>query len=89
MVAVSLKKKIIELVGALVLSPLLAVFYSPWCWLFLAPLVLVTAGPAALIADRANSPLLFLRLSVLYFLYGLARSVDLVGLSPRKKSWKS
>ena len=71
------------------LGLVLAVFYSPWCWLFLAPLVLVTAGPAALIADRANSPLLFLRLTILYFLYGLARSVDLVGLSPRKKSWKS
>ncbi len=78
--------------GALLLVPpgvVLALFYSPWCWFFLAPLVLVTAGPAALIADRAHSPLLFLRLCILYFLYGLARSVDLVGLSPRKSSWKS
>ena len=78
--------------GALLLVPLgavLALFYSPWCWFFLAPLVLVTVAPAALIADRANSPVLFLRLIVLYFLYGLARAVDLVGLSPRKKSWKS
>ena len=78
--------------GALLLVPpgvVLALFYSPWCWFFLAPLVLVTAVPAALIADRAHSPLLFLRLCILYFLYGLARSVDLVGLSPRKSSWKS
>ena len=57
--------------------------------LLLAPLALVTAAPAALIADRANSPLLFLHLTVLYFLYGLARSIDLVGLSPRKHSWKT
>lgn len=78
--------------AALLLVPLglvLAVLYSPWFGLLLAPLVLVTAGPAALIADRANSPLLFIRLIILYFLYGLARAVDLVGLSPRKKSWKS
>ena len=78
--------------AALLLVPLglaLAVSYSPWFGLLLVPLVLVTAGPAALIADRANSPLLFIRLIILYFLYGLARSVDLVGLAPRKKSWKS
>lgn len=71
------------------LAPVLACQVSPWGWLLLLPLVAVTAGPAVLIADRANSPILFLRLTVLYFLYGLARSVDLVGLSPRKKSWKS
>ena len=78
--------------ATLLLVPLgivLAVFYTPWFWLLLAPLVFVTAGPAALIADRANSPILFLRLTVLYFLYGFARSVDLVGLSPSKKSWKA
>ncbi len=77
---------------SLLLVPLgivLALLYTLWFWFLLAPLVLVTAGPAALIADRANSPILFLRLCVLYFLYGLARSIDLVGLSPRKKSWKS
>lgn len=71
------------------LGLLLAALFTPWALLLLAPLALVTAGPAALIADRANSPVLFFRLIVLYFLYGLARSVDLVGLSPRKKSWKS
>ena len=67
----------------------LALLVSPWALLLLLPLAVVTVAPAALIADRANSPVLFLRLCVLYFLYGLARSVDLVGLSPRKKSWKS
>lgn len=68
---------------------LAAALYNPWFLFLLAPLVLVTIGPALLIADRANSPVLFLHLIVLYFLYGIARSVDLVGLSPRKHSWKS
>jgi cellulose synthase/poly-beta-1,6-N-acetylglucosamine synthase-like glycosyltransferase len=72
-----------------VLGLLLASLFTPWALLLLGPLAAVTIAPAALIADRANSPVLFFRLIVLYFLYGLARSVDLVGLSPRKKSWKS
>lgn len=67
----------------------LGLLTTPWAFFLLAPLVAITAGPALLIADRANSPILFLRLCILYFLYGLARSVDLVGLSPHKKSWKS
>ena len=82
----------VAFLGSLLLAFLgvvLALLFTPWALFLLAPLVAVTAGPAALIADRAHSPLLFLRLTVLYFLYGFARSVDLVGLSPRKKSWKS
>ncbi len=71
------------------LGLVLALILSPWYLLLLAPLAIVTAGPALLIADRANSPLLFFRLTILYFLYGLARSVDLVGLAPHKKSWKT
>ena len=71
------------------LGIVLATLFSPWALLLLVPLAAVTVLPALLIADRANSPVLLLRLAVLYFLYGLARSVDLVGLSPRKKSWKS
>ena len=67
----------------------LSLLFSPWALLLLLPLAAVTALPALLIADRANSPVLFFRLTVLYFLYGLARSVDLAGLSPHKKSWKS
>ena len=67
----------------------LGALVDPRAFLLGAPLAAVVAVPAAIIADRARSPLLFLRLCVLYFLYGLARSVDLVGLSPRKKSWKS
>jgi glycosyltransferase involved in cell wall biosynthesis len=67
----------------------MACLVSPWYLLLLAPLAGVVAVPAVLIADRARSPVLFIQLSVLYFLYGMARSVDLLGLSPRKKSWKS
>lgn len=67
----------------------LAVLGRPWALLLLTPLAAVTLVPALIIADRANSPVLFVRLGVLYFLYGLARSIDLVGLAPRKKSWKS
>lgn len=67
---------------------ILALLSSPWYALLLAPIVLIPALPALLIADRANSPILFFQLTVLYFLYGLARSVDLLGLSPRKYSWK-
>ncbi len=78
--------------GGLVLAAaglVLSILLSPWALLLLLPLAAVTVFPALLIADRANSPVLFFRLIILYFLYGLARSIDLIGLSPRKKSWKS
>ena len=78
--------------GGLVLAAaglVLAVCLSPWALFLLAPLAAVTAAPALWIADRANSPALFFHLTILYFLYGFARSIDLIGLSPRKKSWKS
>ena len=74
---------------AAILAPVVALLFSPWYWFLLIPLMTVTAGPALLIANRANSPLLFLRLCVLYFLYGLARTIDLLGLVPSKKSWKT
>lgn len=79
---------LLALFAALV-SVALAFAVSPWALLGVIPLLAVTAIPAALIADRARSPLLLPQLCVLYFLYGLARSADLIGLSPRKKSWKS
>ncbi|MDR0993857.1 MAG: glycosyltransferase [Verrucomicrobiota bacterium] len=56
--------------------------------LLLLPLAIVTLLPAAWISRRARSFRLFCRLCILYFLYGLARAIDLVGLSPRKASWK-
>ena len=73
-------------VAALVAAPLLRSF---WPLLALLPLAAVVAAPAILIAFRARSPLLFFRLCVLYFLYGLARAIDLVGLAPNKPSWKN
>ena len=73
----------------LVAGVLAAVIFGSW-WPLLAgiPLLGVACAPAALISLRARSFLLFPRLSVLYFLYGLARSIDLLGLSPNKPSWK-
>ena len=70
-------------------APIAALLVSPGYWLLLLPLLAVIAGPALLIASRANSPILFLRLCVLYFLYGLARAIDLLGLVPSKKTWKA
>ena len=72
-----------------ILAPIAALLVSPGYWLLLLPLLAVIAGPALLIASRANSPILFLRLCVLYFLYGLARAIDLLGLVPSKKTWKA
>lgn len=71
------------------LGLLLALIASPWSLLLLLPLLLVICLPAALIATRAKMPILFPRLCILYTLYGFARSVDLIGLAPRKPTWKS
>ena len=65
-----------------------AIFVSFWPLLLLLPIVAVTSAPAFLIALRARSLLLLPKLSILYFLYGLARSIDFLGLAPEKPSWK-
>jgi len=66
-----------------------AIFGQPVLALLLAlPLPLLVTIPAALTARRAHRPLLVPALAVLYFLYGLARSLDLLGLHRNKKSWK-
>lgn len=65
------------------------VLRSPIWLLAILPLLAVTGMPALVIAARARSVTLFFRLCVLYFLYGSARAIDLLGLSPRKPSWKS
>lgn len=44
---------------------------------------------AARIGLRARRPGLILPLATLYAAYGLARSIDLIGLSPAKPSWKT
>lgn len=65
-----------------------AIFVSFWPLLLLLPIVAVTSAPALLIALRARSLMLLPKLSVLYFLYGLARSIDFLGMAPEKPSWK-
>jgi GT2 family glycosyltransferase len=57
-----------------------------WPLLLILPAVLFL--PALLIASRARSLKLCLPLAALYATYGLARTVDLVGLSRAKNSWK-
>lgn len=57
-------------------------------WPLLLPLLAVIFLPALLIARRAHNMTLGLPLAVLYAAYGLARTMDLVGLSRVKKSWK-
>lgn len=59
-------------------------------WLALwIPFVFFLAGPAVVVASRAGrfrtAPALF----VLYAAYGLARTLDLLGIGRTKKSWKT
>jgi GT2 family glycosyltransferase len=56
--------------------------------LMLLPLILLVVGPAVLMAARARKPLQILPLSTLYAAYGLARTIDLLGLHRHKQSWK-
>lgn len=53
------------------------------------PLVVLIAGPAAVVAARAREPSAFLSLSALYVAYGAARALDLLGLFRAKRSWKA
>lgn len=76
------------LIGAIGGLLLACTGFIPACALALLPL-LTAALPALKIAWRARSAKLFMQLLPLYFLYGLARSVDLLGFSRRKKSWKT
>lgn len=46
------------------------------------------AGPALRTALRAHKPKQVFALSILYAAYGLARSLDLLGLNPTKRSWR-
>ena len=57
-------------------------------WPLLLPLFAVILLPALLIARRSRRWTLGLPLAVLYAAYGLARTIDLAGLSRVKKSWK-
>ncbi len=53
------------------------------------PLPLFLLALAARTCVRAKRPGMTAALAILYGAYGLARAMDLVGLSPRKFSWKS
>lgn len=64
------------------------VWGHPAGWLLALPLALLPAGPAATLCFRARRLRFFPALCVLYFAYGLARAVDLVGLHREKRSWK-
>jgi GT2 family glycosyltransferase len=56
--------------------------------LLLIPLTVLVLGPSLIIAGRARNLRLIAPLSALYTAYGAARSLDLLGLSRRKESWK-
>lgn len=65
-----------------------AVTLSPKGLSGLLPLAGLVFLPALRTTLRARKPLLLFPLGVLYFTYGLARSLDLAGFYRRKKSWK-
>lgn len=73
-----------------VVSVISAIFVQNSVWLFGAlPLVLLLLAPALLIAWRARRPRIVFQLLPLYFLYGLARTQDLIGLSGKKRSYRT
>lgn len=53
------------------------------------PWIALIMGPAALLSARGKTWRFFPALCVLYAAYGLARSIDLLGLHRAKPSWKS
>ncbi len=68
----------------------LSLYTGTALWLLMGlPLLCVIGGPAALIASRAKSIVLFFQLALLYAAYGLARGLDLIGAYRQKTSWKA
>lgn len=65
-----------------------AILRNPWPLAALLPLIALNAGPALLICLRGKSLRHFGPLCVIYFTYGLARMLDLLGLARAKPSWK-
>ena len=63
-------------------------FFHPIFWLGLLPLPSLLLALSARTCLRAKRFGLLLPLAALYGAYGLARSLDLIGLSPHKPSWK-
>jgi len=78
------------LVAAMIsIISLVAGLYNPLVGvgLFTLPaFLLLLAGRTSL---RAKRPLMVAHLAILYGAYGIARSLDLLGFSPHKASWKA
>jgi glycosyltransferase involved in cell wall biosynthesis len=66
-----------------------AVLIPKSAWALTLPLIALLLGPAVLIALRAGNPVLIPALTALYGAYGLARTLDLLGLGRDKRSWKT
>ncbi len=64
------------------------VFRTPGFAIFVTPLILVVVLPALAISGAGGRMAMFPALCVIYFIYGLARTVDLLGLARNKVSWK-
>jgi glycosyltransferase involved in cell wall biosynthesis len=62
---------------------------NPWWLVGTLPWTGLIGLPAAWICIKARTPGRFLQLCILYAAYGLARSLDLLGLYRNKQSWKS
>ena len=67
----------------------LGLLIHPFAFFLLIFMPMLLASLALRTSLRGGNTLLFFQLCILYFLYGLARSLDLAGLDSRKKSWKS
>lgn len=72
----------------LFIAAVLLSFTHPAFCIGLLPLPGLLLALSARTCVRANRPGLLFPLAVLYGAYGFARSIDLVGLSPHKPSWK-
>jgi glycosyltransferase involved in cell wall biosynthesis len=75
--------------AAIAMAGAAAAFARPAAALFTVPLPLFLLALSARTCARARRPGRIPALAVLYGAYGLARALDLVGLSPRKFSWKA
>lgn len=75
----------------LALAGIFAAAFIACGWFLLAtlPLLALNAGPAALLSLRGKSFRHFFALCVIYFAYGFARMLDLLGLAQTKASWKT
>ena len=61
---------------------------NPLPLVFAMPLIGLNAGPAFLICSRGESFGHFFALAAIYFVYGWARMLDLIGMASTKTNWK-